>query len=194
MVSEASLEYTVKVVNAGKANEALIKALEMSALKIWIKGKDARVDFENPLRTQRVYFNSTTNHITLLREAGEDRYQWNLTEEDWSTLQSRYRDASFVEGSEAKDLNGYLTQKAAIIGTDSSTTSLFFTRQIQLLNKSFDPVFALTPGLPVSYTIPFEGTDIEFFLKKFETLPVPLSIFEAPKSGYKILKAPIKEP
>jgi hypothetical protein len=193
ILSEARLEYSV-LTRPEPGAEQTAKAFEQTKLLIWLKGNNMRVDFDNTLRKQSVFFDLTDKKVIQLREAGQDRFQWNFSEEEWKEIHNKFKGAIWKEENETKEMNGFLCKKASIILTDSTLISLFYTTQVQPLNKSFDPVFEMVPGLPVSYLLTEGEIEFEFRLANLQTLPVSSSLFEIPASGYKILKAPKQEP
>ncbi len=192
-VSEARMEYAVVPMPA-PGQEKVAEAYGNSTFTVWLKGNDMRTDFENPIRKQTVLFKIAEKKVTLLREAGNEKFQWNLEHSEWIKLQEKYRGAQWQEEPDVKEINGYLCRKAIIMLSDSSRIDLFYTRQVQPLNRSFDPLFELVPGIPVSYRLIHEGIPFEFSLQALQTLPVPSAVFDLPAAGIKIIKAPDREP
>jgi hypothetical protein len=192
MVSEGRMEYKVTPM-AQPGYESLAASFGTSKQLVWLKGKDCRIDFESMHVRQSVFIN-LSDKINLLREAGEERFRWTFDSVEWKRTQKKFEGAKWIELNESKDIDGFFCRKALIELSDSSVITLFYTNQYRLLNPAFDPVFSLAPGLPVLYSVVMSGLQLEYRLSSLQTIPVSSSVFEVPISGYKIIKAPLKEP
>jgi hypothetical protein len=81
---------------------------------------------------------------------------------------------------------------ARFMGGDSA--AIFYTRQIFPLANGYEPMFEGLRGIPVQYEWVVEGLKIRYKLVSVQTGPVGASRFEVPKTGYKIIEAPVERP
>ncbi len=197
IISEARVEYTIKVsVGEGSAiSEKDITGAFGGALQVvWFKGNMVKTEFTSANRSQHTIFNAGTGEAVVYREAGSERYMWNLDATQWKTAHKKYAGAMVTELSETKEIAGFLCKKAYIQLSDSTLISVYFNAQLQPIAKGYDPMFEKLAGFPVMYEWVIGGTLVSYTLSSIQNIPVSASRFESPKSGYKIIKAPVEEP
>jgi GLPGLI family protein len=194
VLSEARLEYTIAVTDHGKDASKISDAFKNAIQVVWLRANMARTDFTSPQRLQSTIFNSTTGEATILREAGEEKFMWLLDSTQWKKVNNRYAQSSFSGTEETREISGYLCKKGAITLSDSTIVTVFYTPQLQPLARGNEPMFELLPGFPVMYEWNIGSSMVTYTLSTIQNIPVGAARFESPKEGYKIVKAPIKEP
>lgn len=153
-----------------------------------------RTDFFSHNLQQSIIYNTNTGVATMLRSSGEEKYQWNLDSAQWKQHNQKWKATGFRETGETASLGGYecFRVMAGFLGTDSA--SVFYTRQIFPLAIGYDPMFDGLRGIPVQYEWVMAGLRIRYNLVSVQTGPVGASRFEIPKTGYKIIEAPVERP
>lgn len=186
IISEGTLQYSVTALPQ-PGQEKLAQALEGTTQTVWFRGNLARIEFNSALRKQTTFFNGATGEGSILRESGADKYQWNLTAEQWKHVHKKWQQIKWEMSGETKELGGYLCQVAKSYVVDSEPITVYYSRQILPLVQGYEPMFAGLDGLPIAYEMVAQGLLVRFSLTSIQTLPVGAARFEIPESGYKIL-------
>jgi GLPGLI family protein len=187
ILSEGTLQYLVTALPQ-PGQENLAKAFEGTTQTVWFRGNLARIDFASTLRKQTTFFNGTTGEGSILRESGTDKYQWNLTTEQWKSLHKKWHQIKWEYGAEMKEMGGYLCQIATGSLVTDEPIKVYLTKQILPLVQGYEPMFAGLDGLPIQYEMVSQGLLVKFSLISLQTIPVGAARFEIPESGYKLLE------
>lgn len=194
ILSEAVLEYSVELLPPGNPDKLKVPALLSGATqKVWIKGRLVRVDFISSLRRQSLFYNGIEKTGIVLKESGSEQYLTRLDAEEWLDYFDAGVSANPIFTEEIRLIDGLLCKKALIQRPDSSTLTLFYTEQYLPFTKGYDPAFSQINGLPVLYSYVTGGYQVTFSLKKVETIPISASMFEEPKTSYKLLEYKAKK-
>jgi GLPGLI family protein len=96
-------------------------------------------------------------------------------------------DIIFSNTSDSKVISGYNCIKATAKLSSGSTVTVYYTKDLQTINKEYSTTFNSLPGLPIQYE--FETTTMKFTytLSKIDFNSVPSAKFEIPKTGYRVL-------
>ncbi len=189
ILSEAILDYSVELLPLEGTDKAKVpQPLTGISQKVWIKGRLVRVDFISSLRRQTLFYNGFEKTGMVLKESGNEQYLTPLNAAQWLEYFDSEVSANPTLTEEVLLINGFLCKKALIQRPDSSTMTLFYTEQYLPFTKGYDPAFSQINGLPVQYSYVTSGYQVTFSLKNIETVPIAASVFEEPKSGYKLLE------
>jgi hypothetical protein len=193
LLTEARLQYNLTALPE-KGQEELASAFKDATQTIWLRGNMVRIDFYSTGRQQSVIYNAANGSATLLRESGAEKYQWNLDSARWKQFNRQWTAIGFSETGENATLAGYNCQKVTGLYASGDSASIFYTSQIMPLARGYDPLFEGLKGTPVQYELVIGGLKVRYTLVSVQTLPVGASRFDVPKTGYKIIEAPEKEP
>jgi hypothetical protein len=70
---------------------------------------------------------------------------------------------------------------------DGSVMTVYYSPDITLINKAFNPVFQQLQGLPVQYEFASGKLKFIYTLSSINYDPVAVSTFDLPKSGYRVM-------
>jgi len=193
ILTEAKLTYNV-IPLPENGQETLAAAFKNATYTVWLRGNMARIDFFSQTRQQSVIYNTTTGHATLLRESGDEKYQWNLDSAQWKVFNKKWTPTSFRETGETAMLENYNCTRVIAHYSGGDSASIFYTTQISPLASGYDPMFEGLRGIPVQYEWVIGGLKMRYRLESVQTGPVGALRFDLPKTGYKIIEAPAERP
>lgn len=126
-------------------------------------------------------------NTTLLKEVSGQKLMIKLSPEEWAQKNERYKDLVFTYGDASKLINGYKCQQAETQLPGGVLLKVFFTNELEIENKSFDPMFEKLAGLPLEWELKQGENTIRYTLTKIALNPIPVSKFDLPKTGYREL-------
>lgn len=181
-ISEGTLIYTIAFDNGGKAN-----GLSGAAETIYLKGGYSRIDMSSSLGSEKTIHDAKTGSAVILKEYSGQKLMITLTKQNWLERNQANDDITFNNEAEAKNILGYNCVKATAKLKDGSTMTVYYTKDVNVMNKDYKPVFKNLPGLPLQYE--FEKNKIKFIYTatKIDLTAVPVSRFDFPKSGYRVM-------
>lgn len=181
-ISEGTLIYTIAFDNGGKAN-----GLSGATETIYLKGGYSRIDMSSSLGSEKTIHDAKTGSAVILKEYSGQKLMITLTKQNWLERNQANGDIAFNNEAEAKNILGYNCIKATAKLKDGSTMTVYYTKDVNVMNKDYKPVFKNLPGLPLQYE--FEKNKIKFIYTatKIDLTAVPVSRFDFPKSGYRVM-------
>lgn len=189
ILSEARIEYNVELMALEGPDKGKVPtALKGATQTVWIKGKSVRVDFNSSLRKQTLFYNGTEKSGVVWKESGDEQYLTPLDAVQWLQYFNAVDTSAPVLTEEVQVISGLICKKALLPRNDTSTLTLFYTSQYIPFTKGYDPAFSAINGLPVQYSYITDGYQVTFTLKIVEMIPIAASMFEEPKSGFKLLE------
>ena len=84
-------------------------------------------------------------------------------------------------------ISGFSCRKAIAKLKNGTNFTVWYTTDVTLGNKDYDPQFKTLPGLAVQYEMTSGKMKFKFTLTKVSYDAVSSSKFEMPKSGYRIM-------
>lgn len=181
-ISEGTLTYDIAFENGGKAN-GLTNATET----IFLKGLYSRIDMSSSLGNEKTIHDAKTGNAVILKEYSGQKLMITLTRQNWQDRSQANDDLVFTNEAETKTILGYTCTKATAKLKDGSTMTVYYTKDVNVMNKDYKPVFKNLPGLPLQYE--FEKNKIKFIYTatKIDLSAVPVSRFDFPKAGYRVM-------
>jgi len=186
-LSEATLVYKVQMLeqdsltgDSGVAEEAISTC--------YLKGANSRTDLVTSVGKQSTIFISKSPQVVLLKEYGNQRYLTRLTRAQWEQSNNRYRDARTELLADTLRIKGYRCSKALVTLTDSSVYFVWYTGELQPLNREFLPLAGAVPGLIMSFETLLAGSKVRYEIDQILMAPVPQLLFDIPESGYRLLE------
>lgn len=181
IVSECTVKYSIAFNSRENADA------QKSTRILYIKGKQARVDFISDNFTQVIIADNTDTTAFILKEVGNEKYMTILDGPKWKQMNRRFLGITITEDPETKKILGYDCKKYIAHLNDGSSFTLFCA--LALKPSTPDNVFQLAnlPGLVLEYESQHGDTRMKYTARQINFDPVPASKFEIPKKGYKIL-------
>ncbi|MFM8709790.1 MAG: DUF4412 domain-containing protein [Sphingomonadales bacterium] len=185
-LSEATLVYKVLMLEADSLTQDS-RVVEEAVSTCYLKGANSRTDLVTSVGRQSTIFISKSAQVVLLKEYGNQRYLSRLTRTQWEQSNKRYRDARVELSADTLRIKGYRCSKALITLSDSSVYSIWYTHELQPLNKEFLPFAGVVPGLVLSFETLLGGSLVRYEIDQIAMAPVPQMLFDIPESGYRLL-------
>jgi GLPGLI family protein len=185
-LTEATITYNI-VINTNNANPQMADMLDGATSVVYLKGNSSRSEMISSLGTQATIIDGNTGNVTVLKDYGDQKYLIQMTGTEWKESNKKYEDISFTFEEEHKTIAGYDCQKAVGKLADGSTFTVFFTRELLPANKDFQYINKNLPGLALQYEAAFGKSMVTYTVSTINFNPVPVSKFNLPKSGYRVM-------
>ena len=154
----------------------------------YLKGANSRTDLVTKSGQQSTIFLSKSAHVVLLKEFGGQRYLTRLTLPQWEQSNQKYREATLRFFSDTLRLAGYLCNKAEATLPDGDVLSIWYTGELNPLNKEFLPLAGSVPGLILSMETMTGKSKVRYTIDRILLNPVQQVLFDIPETGYRLLE------
>lgn len=154
----------------------------------YLKGANSRTDLVTQSGKQSTIFISKSAQVVLLKEYGNQRYLTRMTLSQWERSNKKYREAGITLLSDTLRLKGYLCYKALATLADSTTFTIWYTKELNPLNKEFLPMAGSVPGLILSFETLLGDKKVRYEIDQIVLNPVQQVLFDIPESGYRVLE------
>lgn len=185
-LNEGTLVYNMSV-ETGSTTPKMADMLDGATTTIYIKNKLSKVSLVSGLGSESTVYNQSTGNAFILKDYSGQKLMFTLTPQDWNENNIKYKDITFENTGESANIAGYNCKKAIAKLKNGTSFTVYYTTEVTVTNKSYDPQFASLPGLPVQYEMQSGKMKFKFTLSKINFDAVSSSQFEQPKSGYRVL-------
>lgn len=185
-IAEAAIEYDMKI-QTGNNTPQSGDALTNAKTTIYLKGNNSRIEMSSVLGREITIHNSKSDNAVILKEFSGQKLMITLTRENWLAKNNIYNNIKFELTGETKTIAGYNTRKAIAKMADGKTFEVYYAPELVPANKEYDLTFNNLPGLAVQYEIESGKMKFRYTLTKINYDPVPVSLFEFPVSGYRVM-------
>ncbi|WP_018616998.1 hypothetical protein [Segetibacter koreensis] len=187
-ISDCTVYFNVSIEDAN-ADPQVIKSMAGATKVLYIKGSKSRSDLITPGFKQTTLTDAKSDTTVILRELGNTNYISYLNNSKRKAQNKKYEGIQFANTNEKKTILGYECKKVIAKLTDGSTFNVYYTSSISPSNKDFEYQFKDLPGFVLEYeSESVEGkTKVKYSATKISVEPVPIAMFDLPKSGYRVL-------
>ena len=185
-LSEGSLIYNISV-ETGNTQPKMADMLDGATTTVYLKGNESRTEMVSGLGSEATIYNATTRNGVILKDYSSQKLMITLTPEDWDKNNKKYDGIIFENTGETSVIAGFNCKKAIAKLKDGSSFTVYYTTDINLINKDYDYQFKTLSGLAVQYEMQTGKMTFKFTLAKINYSLVAASKFEIPKSGYRVL-------
>jgi len=185
-LTEATISYDI-VINTSNTVPQAADLLDGATSVIYLKGNSSRSELVSSLGTQASIIDGKTGNVTKLIDYGEQKYMIKMTSQNWKESNKKYEGIVFKYLDEYKKIAGYNCQKAIGTLSDSTTFSVYFTKELLPSNKDFQYLTKNLPGLALEYEATMGKLLVTYKVSNINFNPVIQSKFDLPKSGYRIM-------
>ncbi len=183
IISEGNICYTIRIQNADKGNEITDSATST----IYLQGELSRTDMINSLGSETTIHNNKDGSAIILKQYSGQKLMITLSKENWADKNKKYQAIIFQTSTETKKVAGYMCKKATAQLSDGTSFIVYYTDDLAVFNKEYDPMFKNLSGLPVQYEFLIGKLTFKYTLSALDLTPVSSSKFDAPKSGYRVM-------
>lgn len=184
-LTEATIYYDI-VINTNNDKPSKANMLDGATSVIYLKGNASRADMISSLGTESVIIDGKTGGATILKDYGE-KYMMKLSAADWKNHNKKNENISYTIENEFKTIANYNCQKATGKMTDGTTFTVYFTKELIPVNTEFQYLNKNLPGLVMEYGASDGKTKVTYTVSSIDFGAVPLSKFDLPESGYRII-------
>lgn len=185
-LTEATITYDV-IVNTNNKNPQAADLLDGAQSIIYLKGNSSRSEMISSLGKQSTIIDGKTGEVAVLKDYGDQKYMIKMSGENWKQSNKKYEAVSFQFADEYKTIAGYKCQKAIGKLSDTTTFIVYFTKELEPLNKDFQYINKNLPGLAMQYEATLGTMQVTYVVSTINFSPVPASKFDLPKSGYRVM-------
>ena len=186
VVNEATIVYNMSV-ETGSGEPKMADMLDGATNTIYIKGNQSRSELVSSLGNEATIYDATSGKGVILKDYSGQKLMITLSPQDWEENNKKYQGITFENTGETSKIAGFECKKAIAKLKNGTSFTVFYTTEVNLSNKSYDSQFKTLPGLAVQYEMQSGKMKFKFTLAQISYTPVPLSKFEIPKSGYRVL-------
>lgn len=185
-LTEATISYDI-IINTNNAQPQAADLLDGATSVIYLKGNSSRSEMISSLGTQSTIIDGKTGNVTVLKDYGEQKYMINMTAANWKESNKKYEGIVFTYVEEYKTIAGYNCQKAIGKLADSTSFTVYFTKELVPVNKDFQYLNKNLPGLAMQYEAAMGKLMVTYTVSNISFNPVAQIKFDLPKSGYRVM-------
>ncbi len=185
-LSEATITYDI-VINTGDKTPHAADLLDGATSIVYLKANSSRSEMISSLGVQATVIDGKTGNVAVLKDYGDQKYMINMTRDNWKESNRKYEGITFAYESETKVIQGYTCLKAIGTLADSSTFTVYYTKELLPVNKDFQYLNKNLPGLAMQYEASIGTMMVTYTVSNINFNPIAQAKFELPKSGYRIL-------
>ncbi len=185
-LTEATISYDI-VINTSNTKPQAADLLDGATSVTYLKGNSSRSEMVSSLGTQATIIDGKTGNVAILKEYGEQRYMIKMTPDNWKQSNKKYEGVTFTYYSETKKIAGYDCQKAIGKLADSTTFTVYFTKDLVPVNKDFQYLNKNLPGLAIQYEATMGKMMVTYTVSNINFNPVPQAKLDIPKAGYRVM-------
>lgn len=185
-LTEGKLVYSMSV-ETGSGEPKMADMLDGATTTIYLKGKESRVELVSGLGTEASVYDESTGKGFILKDYSGQKLMITLSPEEWKANNAKYEGIVFDNTGETSVISGFSCRKAIAKLKNGTNFTVWYTTEVALHNKSYDPQFTTLPGLAVKYEMEAGKMKLKFTLTNISYSAVPAAKFQAPKSGYRVM-------
>lgn len=187
-IYDCKVTFDVSVIDT-QANTKVRNEVSKTVKVSYVKGNKSRNDFISPGFLQTTIFSSQTDTVVVLKEVGNAKYLSYLDTMSLKGQNDKYDAIRFSTTTDSKNILGYECKKAQAQYPDGTYAFVYYAPAIEPSNKDFQKQFKELPGFVLEYEAFLEDgkTRVRYIATAMDLSPVPSSMFEWPKKGYKLL-------
>lgn len=185
-ISQGTIVYSISTQSTSGTTSS--DPLKGATNTIYLKGGLSRVDMASPLGKETTLLDDNTGAGAILKEYSGQKLMITLSKDNWISQNKKFEGLSFETAvAPAQKIDGYTCNKATATLKDGSVMTVYYSPDITLINKAFNPVFQQLQGLPVQYEFASGKLKFTYTLSSINLDPVAVSTFDLPKSGYRVM-------
>lgn len=185
-ISEGTLVYNMSV-QTGSTSPKMADMLDGATTTIYIKGSQSRSELVSGLGSEATIYDSKKGSGVILKDYSGQKLMITLSKEDWNIKNSRYEGITFEPTNESLVIAGYSCKKAIAKLKDGSSFIVYYTPDLEVVDKDYGSQFKSLPGLAMQYEWQSGKTKYKYTLSKITFDPVVSSMFDIPKYGYRTM-------
>ena len=184
--TEGLLQYKISIESA-KTETPVVNSLNGAELTLYLKSTVSRSEMKSSLGIESTVFDSRSGIGFILKEYSGQKLMISMNENNWSQKNRMYENMNFSIEEGTTAVAGYQCKKAVAVLPDGKVFIVYYDPGILISNKKYNNAFSKLPGLPVQYELQSGNLNFRYTIIKVSYDAVPLSKFEAPKTGFRVM-------
>lgn len=184
--SEGVLVYNMSV-ETGSGQPGMADMFDGATTTVYLKGNLSRVELVSSLGKEATIHNAGNETAVILKDYSGQKLMITMTASDWEANNRKYNGITFENTGETRIISGYKCQKAIAHLSNGGVFTVYYTPDVKVANTSYDAQFRTLPGLAVQYEMISGKMKLQFSLVKISFENVPVTKFEIPTSGYRVM-------
>ncbi len=185
IISEGTLVYSISAESGTKASQA--DPLVGATNTVYIKGSLSKTEMATPLGKEASIYDAKNGAGVILKEYSGQKLMITLTKDNWITHNTKFDGIIFQSTTDRKEIAGYSCIKATGKLKDGSEVVVYYAPEVNVNDKNYNPLFKTLPGLATQYEFESGKLKFKYTLSSIDQGAVPLSKFDIPKSGYRVM-------
>lgn len=185
-LTEGSIFYDV-VINTNNKTPQTLDMVDGATSVVYLKGNSSRSDLISALGTESTIIDGKSGNVTILKDYGKQKFITTATAAEWKEANKKNDDVTYTIENEFKNIAGYNCQKATGKMSDGKTFTVYFTKDLVPANNDFQSINKNLPGLAMEYEASNDKAKIVFTVSNIDFGSVPMSKFDIPTSGYRVI-------
>lgn len=182
-ISDARIVYKMEIPPEQLQMDAM---LEGSTFTQYMRGPLSRIDMNFNIVHYTYLINSKDETFTTLIDQHGNKYLIHGGKDQYEKDLKQYENIQFKDQSETKQIAGYTCRKAIGTMPDGKTFEVYYATDLVPENRQYNRRFVNLKGIPLEFEILTKtGAKTRVIATKVELYPIPASLFDIPKSGYK---------
>lgn len=186
IMAEGTIVYDMTI-QSGNTLPQKGDALSGASNTVYLKGSSSRTDMMSVLGNESTIHDAKLGNAVILKEFSGQKLMIRLTKENWAAKNKSFSDIKFELLDETKTIAGFSCKKAIANMNDGKTFVVYYTPDLVVNNKEYNPTFTNLPGLAMEYEIESGSMKFRFTVSKISFEAVQVSKFDFPKSGYRVM-------
>jgi hypothetical protein len=183
VLPEGTLTYDIAIQNNSEKNAIVTNA----ALVVYLKGTVSRTDMVSNLGSEKTIHDTKAGTAVILKEYSGQKLMITLTKDNWGEKNKKAQGIYFTDMTEKKQLLNYQCTRAVAKLNDGSMLTVYYTKDLTLQNKEYDPLFTNLGGVPLQYEVESGKLRFTYTINKIDQTIVSQSKFDLPKTGYRVI-------
>lgn len=184
-ISEGTLVYDINIQPLNK--DAAAGSLTGATETIYLKGGLSRRDMVSSLGNEKTIHDSKTGNAVILKEYSGQKLMITLTKQNWADRDKKNEGITFTPAPETKEILGHQCVKATATLSNGSSLVVYYTKDLNLINKEYNSLFKNLDGLPMQYELDSKKMKFTYTISKIDLNSLTLAKFEFPKTGYRVM-------
>lgn len=180
-VQEAALTYRIGVEGQSSA------LMKDASLTVFVKGNLSRTDMVSNLGTETTIFDHKSGKGVVLKEYSGQKLMITMTRDNWEQKNQLMHNMVFVEAKPGEKIGDFTCSRANGKTNDGRQVSVCYMPDIILTNNTYANAFGKLKGIPVQYELEAGKSKFTYTLSNISYEPVPVSRFDIPTSGYRVM-------
>jgi GLPGLI family protein len=185
-ISEGTFTYIISI-QSGGSESAITNPLNGATSTMYVKGAFSRIDMASNLGNEKTISDAKAGTAVILKEYSGQKLMITLTKENWQEKNNRSNGISFTDQADKKELLGYQCIKAIAKLNDGSVLTVYYTKDLVIQNKDYNPLFKNLGGVPLQYELESSKMKFVYTISKIDLNTLAQTKFDYPKTGYRVI-------